>query len=128
VSKEHGASFEEFGRIGGKAVVLDACSTATDGWLYEEGLLRAECRSLRGKPLLGGSKLGGPPTGPGGAKILNALLDLLADVKDIALSDDKLQSLLRDVRGNAIMKSAPNSSVRMAYEVRKVTDKPSEVW
>jgi hypothetical protein len=112
----------------GHAVVLDACSTATDGWLYEGGLLRAECQSLRDKPLLGGSEGGGPPTGPGGAKILNALLDLLADVKDTAMSSDELVSLLRNVRDNAIMKSARNSSVRTAYEIRKVTDKPSEVW
>lgn len=122
------ASFEEFGSIGGRAVVLDACRTATDKWLYDGGLLRAECQSLKDKPLLGGWDLTGPPTGPGGAKILNALLDLLADVEDTAMSDQELLSLLRDVRGNAIMNSAPNSNVRTAYAVRKVTDEPSQVW
>jgi hypothetical protein len=122
------ASFEEFGGIGGSAVVLDACDTATDEWLYDGGLLRAECQSLKGKPLLGGSGLAEAPTGPGGAKILNALLDLLADVEDSAISDERLLSLLRDVRHNAIMKSARNSRVRTAYAVRRVTDKPSEVW
>ena len=121
------ASFEEFGSIGGSAVVLDACKTATDKWLYDGGLLRAECQSLKGKPLLGGS-LTGPPTGPGGAKILNALLDLLADVEDTAMSDEELLSLLRDVRHNAIMESPRNRSVRTAYAVRRVTDKPSELW
>jgi hypothetical protein len=50
-----GSSFEEFGTVGGKAVVLDACDTASERWLYDRGSLRAECRSLKGKPLLGGS-------------------------------------------------------------------------
>jgi hypothetical protein len=48
-------SFEEFGKIGGSAVVLDACSTASDCWLYDQGRLRPECQSLAGKALLGGS-------------------------------------------------------------------------
>jgi len=122
------ASFDEFGSIGGSAVVLDACDTATDGWLYDGGLLRAECQSLKGKPLLGGSGLAGAPTGPGGAKILNALLELLTDVEDTAMSAEELLSLLRDVRDNAIMKSARNSKVRTAYTVRNVTDIPSGVW
>jgi hypothetical protein len=40
----------------GSAAVLDACCTASDDWLYDhDGRLRAECRSLAGKPLLGGS-------------------------------------------------------------------------
>jgi hypothetical protein len=39
-------SFEEFGTIGGSAVVLDACSTASDDWLYDQGRLRPECQSL----------------------------------------------------------------------------------
>jgi hypothetical protein len=50
-----GGSFEEFGTVGGKAVVLDACDTASERWLYDRGSLRGECRSLKSKPLLGGS-------------------------------------------------------------------------
>ena len=45
----------DFGQIGGRAVVLDACDTASDQWLYARGKLRAECRNLVRKPLLGGS-------------------------------------------------------------------------
>jgi hypothetical protein len=122
------ASFEEFGSIGGSAVVLDACDTATDHWLYRGGLLRAECRSLKNKFLLGGSGLAEAPIGPGGARILNALLDLLTDVDGTAMSDEGLRSLLMDVRENAIAKSAPNSKVKTAYAIRKVTEQPSRVW
>jgi len=122
------ASFEDFGSIGGSAVVLDACDTATNNWLYRGGLLRAECQSLKGKLLLGGSGLAEAPIGPGGARILNALLDLLADVDGTAMSDEGLLSLLLDVRKNAIAKSAPNSKVRSAYAIRKVTERPSRVW
>jgi hypothetical protein len=43
------------GSIGGKAVVLDACYTATGWWLYDGRKLRPECLSLKDKPLLGGS-------------------------------------------------------------------------
>lgn len=45
----------DFGQIGGRAVVLDACNTASDQWLYDQGKLRDECRNLVGKALLGGS-------------------------------------------------------------------------
>lgn len=66
--------------------------------------------------------------GPGGARVLNALLDLLADVDGNAVSHEGLLSLLLDVRKNAIAKSAPNSKVRTAYSIRKVTEQPSRVW
>jgi hypothetical protein len=65
------APFEEFGDIGSRAVVLDACSTASDDWLYDGGSLRAECRSLKDKPLLGGSGNSQPNEGHG-KKILGA--------------------------------------------------------
>jgi len=121
------ASFDEFGGIGGRAVVLDACSTASNDWLYDQELLRAECQSLAGKPLLGGSGAEGPRYSYG-AKILGALLDLLTGVDDTAMSDQKLLSLLKDLRARAVMKSAPSSKLRMAYAIRMVTDTPSEVW
>jgi len=120
------ASFEEFGSIGGRAVVLDACKTASDDWLYDGGLLRAECRSLKDKPLLGGSGEAAPNEGHG-AKILGALLDVLADAEDTAMSDRKLLTLLGEVRDRAAMNAAPNSKLRTAYAARIVTDTPSSV-
>jgi hypothetical protein len=67
-----GGSFEEFGTVGGKAVVLDACDTASGRWLYDRGSLRAECRSLKNKPLLGGSG-NARPSEVHGRKILEVL-------------------------------------------------------
>jgi hypothetical protein len=121
------ATFDEFGSIGGRAVVLDACSTASSHWLYDRQLLRAECQSLAGKPLLGGSGVEGPRYRYG-AKILGALLDLLTSVEDTAMSDQELLSLLKNLKARAVMKSAPSSKLRTAYAVRMVTNTPSEVW
>jgi hypothetical protein len=120
------AAFDDFGSIGGRAVVLDACSTASNDWLYDRQLLRVECQSLAGKPLLGGSGAEGPRYRYG-AKILGALLDLLTGVEDTAMSDHELLSLLKDLRARAVMKSAPNSKLKTAYAVRVVTGTPSGV-
>jgi hypothetical protein len=120
------ASFEGFGSIGGKAVVLDACDTASDDWLYERGSLRAECQSLKDKPLLGGSGKASPNEGHG-EKILSALLDVLAEVEDTAMSDQELLILLAEVRDRAARNAAPNSTLRTAYAARIVTDTPSPV-
>lgn len=119
-------SFGEFGNIGGRAVVLDACDTASDRWLYDGGLLRSECQSLKNKPLLGGSGAAQPQFGHG-AKILGALLDVLADVEDTAMSGQDLLSLLADVRERADMNPARNSTLRTAYAARMVTEHPSKV-
>ena len=121
------APFDEFGSIGGRAVVLDACSTASNDWLYDRELLRAECQSLAGKPLLGGSGAEGPRYSYG-AKILGALLDLLTGVEDTAVSDHELLSLLKDLRARADVKSAPTSKLTRAYAIRTVTETPSKVW
>lgn len=113
-----------FGDIGGSAVVLDACNTASDDWLYDHGRLRAECKSLAGKPLLGGSGEKGPLPH---YNILGPLIDELIHVQDTAMSDGELLSLLKEVLTRAVMKS-PRSNLTEAYAVRMVTPTPSEVW
>lgn len=118
------ASFDEFGSIGGQAVVLDACDTASERWLYSGGSLRAECQSLKDKPLLGGSGKAEPNEGHG-EKILGALLDVLAEVEDPAISDQELLTLLAEVRDRAARNAAHNSKLRTAYCARVVTRTPS---
>ena len=118
-------AFDEFGCIGGSAVVLDACHVASDDWLYDHrGRLRPECRSLAGKPLLGGSGKSKPR---GHQNILVDLLDVLAALDDTAMSHDKLLCLLKEVLERAAMKS-PDIGLQKAYAVRTVTSTPSEVW
>jgi len=121
-----GASFQEFGTVGGRAVVLDACSTASDDWLYDGGSLRAECRSLKGKPLLGGSG-DAEPNEVHGEKILGALLDVLAEAGNTAMTDQELLRFLAEVRDRAARNAAHNSKLRAAYAVRMVTETPSPV-
>lgn len=118
------ASFEEFGSIGGRAVILDACSTASDDWLYGDGRLLPECQSLEGKPLLGGAGAKQAPQFGHGAKILGALLDRLAEVEDPSMSPLKLLSLLQDVRDLAASRSTRNGTIRKAYAVRMVGATP----
>jgi hypothetical protein len=118
------APLSAFGKIGGDAVVLDACCTATDGWLYdEEGRLRAECKALAGKPLLGGSG-DAKPQDTHGKWILGELLEALSGMED-AGSDEDLLSLLTAVWDRAATKAgkaAHNSTLRKAYRTRMVTD------
>lgn len=114
-------AFSEFGVIGGRAVVLDACDTASDGWLYDSGgRLRPECQSLLGKPLLGGSGNASKPQKSHGKWILGELVNALSGGQDA----DKLRVLLEDVLDRAAAKaeeSAWNSTLRKAYKVRVVT-------
>lgn len=122
-----GGSFEEFGTVGGNAVVLDACDTASNRWLYDRGSLRAECRSLRDKPLLGGSG-NAKPNEVHGKKILGALLDVLAEVEDTTMTDpQKLLTLLAEVRDRAARNAAHNSKLRTAYSARIMDETPLPV-
>ena len=124
-----GASFQEFGTVGGRAVVLDTCSTASDDWLYDGGSLCAECRSLDGKPLLGGSG-NAKPNEVHGEKILGALLDVLAELAEVgntAMAGQELLRLLAEVRDRAARNEVHNSKLRMAYAARIVTETPSPV-
>lgn len=123
-----GGSFDEFGTVGGEAVVLDACDTASAHWLYDGGSLRSECRSLTGKPLLGGSG-NAQPNEIHGKKILDALLDVLAEVEDttITTAPEDLQTLLARVRDQAARKAAHNSKLKTAYGVRIVGETPMPV-
>lgn len=118
-------AFSEFGVIGGRAVVLDACDTASDGWLYDSsGRLRPECQSLRGKPLLGGSGNTFKPQKSHGKWILGELVNALSGVEDAGMDADKLRVLLEDVLDRAAAKAeekAWNSTLRKAYNVRVVT-------
>jgi len=99
--------------------VLDTCSTASDGWLYDQERLRPECQSLAGKPLLGGSGAAEPQKSHG-ARILGALLDVLADVEESAVSARDLLRLLSEVRDRAAAESARSSTLRTAYAARPV--------
>lgn len=123
--KDAGDSFSEFGIIGGHAVVLDACGTASDDWLYDSGdRLRPECQSLLGKPLLGGSGDKSTPQKSHGKWILGELVNVLSGVEDADMDNDKLLDLLRDVLDRAATKAekaAYNSTLRKAYKVRPVT-------
>jgi hypothetical protein len=122
--KDAGDSFSEFGIIGGHAVVLDACDTASDGWLYDDGRLRTECQSLLGKPLLGGSGHKSKPQKSHGKWILEELVNVLSEVKDQDMDEDKLLDLLEGVLDRAATRAeekAWNSTLRKAYKVRRVT-------
>jgi len=125
--KDVGDSFSEFGIIGGHAVVLDACDTASDGWLYDSGgRLRPECQSLLGKPLLGGSGAESKPQKSHGKWILGELVNVLSGVEDADMEkdQDELQDFLEDVLDRAATKAekaAHNSTLRKAYKVRPVT-------
>jgi hypothetical protein len=112
-----GGSFEEFGTVGGRAVVLDACGTASDRWLYDRGALRAECQSLKGKPLLGGSG-DDEPNELTGEEILGALLDVLAEVEDAAMTDQELLAILEEVQDRAARRAADNRKRRRAGRIR----------
>jgi hypothetical protein len=118
------ASFSEFGIIGGSAVVLDGCSTASDGWLYDDDdRLRPECQSLLGKPLLGGSGDKSTPQKPHGKWILGELVNVLSGLEDTSMDEDKLRGLLEDVLDRAATRAeekAWNSTLRKAYKVRQV--------
>jgi hypothetical protein len=118
-------AFSEFGIIGGRAVVLDACDTASDGWLYDSGdRLRPECQSLLGKPLLGGSGDKSKPQKSHGKWILGELVNVLSGVEDAGMDEDKLRDLLEDVLDRAATKAeekAYNSTLRKAYKVRPVS-------
>jgi hypothetical protein len=119
-----GGSFDEFGTVGGEAVVLDACDTASKRWLYDRGSLRAECRSLKGKPLLGGSG-NAQPNEIHGKKILDALIDVLAEVEDTVMTDpEELPTLLARVRDRAARKAAHSSKLKTAYSIRIVGETP----
>lgn len=124
--KDVGDSFSEFGVIGGRAVVLDACDTASDGWLYDDnGRLRSECQSLANKPLLGGSGVKEPQKSHG-KWILGELVDALSGVEDTNMSPDDLLGLLTGVRERAATKAeaGPGRSIlRDAYKARLVTSK-----
>jgi hypothetical protein len=115
----------ELGAIGGHAVVLDACDTASDGWLYSaDGRLRAECQTLLGKPILGGSGDKSKPQKSHGKWILGELVDALSGLEDADLEECKLLALLEDVLDRAATKAqkdAPNSTLHKAYKVRTVT-------
>jgi hypothetical protein len=106
-------------------VVLDACETASDGWLYDDdGRLRSECQSLLAKPLLGGSEDKSDPREPDGKWILGELVNVLSEVKDTGMDDDKLLGLLDDVLDRAATRAeerAWNSTLRKAYKARQVT-------
>jgi hypothetical protein len=123
--KEAVAPFSKFGIIGGSAVVLDACCTASDDWLYDhDGRLRAECRSLAGKPLLGGSG-NAKPQKSHGKWILGELADVLSGVEDADMSEGDLLALLTEVWDRAATKArkaAHNSTLRKAYRARLVTE------
>jgi hypothetical protein len=123
--KDVGDSFSEFGIIGGHAVVLDACDTASDGWLYDSGdRLRPECQSLLGKPLLGGSGAKSKPQKSHGKWILGELVNVLSGVEDADMDKDKLLDLLKDVLDRAATKAeqaAYNSTLRKAFKVRPVS-------
>jgi hypothetical protein len=121
-----GGSFGEFGTVGGKAVVLDACDTASERWLYDRGSLRSECQALKDKPLLGGSG-NAKPNEVHGKKILDALLDVLAEVEDTAMTAPQLRTLLAEVRDRAARNAAHNSKLRAAYAVRIVDENPTPV-
>jgi hypothetical protein len=118
--KEAWAPFSDFGPIGGEAVVLDACSTASDDWLYDQGRLLPECQSLKCKPLLGGSGDKEPQKGHG-EKILAALVDVLSGIEDTAMTKEKLRALLTEVWRRAIARAVSYSTIRAAYKVRMVT-------
>jgi hypothetical protein len=123
--KEAVAPFSTFGIIGGSAVVLDTCRTASDDWLYDhDGQLRTECRSLAGKPLLGGSG-DAKPQKSHGKWILGELVDVLSGVEDAGMTEDALLALLTEVWDRAATKArkaAPNSTLRKACRARLVTD------
>lgn len=123
--KDAGYSFSEFGIIGGSAVVLDGCSTASDGWLYDDDdRLRPECQSLLGKPLLGGSGDTSTPQKSHGKWILGELVNVLSGLEDTGMDEDKLPGLLKDVLDRAAAgaeERAWNSTLRKAYKVRQVT-------
>lgn len=123
--KNAGYLFSEFGVIGGRAVVLDACDTASDGWLYDDDdRLRPECQSLLGKPLLGGSGDKSTPQKSHGKWILGELVSMLSGVEDADMDEDKLLGLLKDVLARAAARAeekAWNSTLRKAYKVRTVT-------
>lgn len=114
----------EFGAIGGHAVVLDACDTASDGWLYSaDGRLRAECQTLLGKPLLGGSG-DAKQQQSHGKWILGEFVNVLSRVEDMSMDEDKLRDLLEDVLDRAATRAEAgpgNSTLRKAYKVRRVT-------
>ena len=118
-------AFSEFGNIGGRAVVLDACDTASDGWLYDSGnRLRPECQSLLGKPLLGGSGDESKPQKSHGEWILGELVTVLSGVEHPDMDEDDLLALLNGVLDRAATKAeekAYNSTLRKAYKVRAVT-------
>jgi hypothetical protein len=114
------APFGDFGTIGGKAVVLDACDTASDPWLYDRGKLRSQCWSLKNKPLLGGSRIKKPQKSHG-VHILSALVDVLSGIDNTTVTDDELLPLLEMVLDLAVTKAVSYSTLRLAYRVRIVT-------
>jgi hypothetical protein len=124
-----GGSFAEFGAVGGRAVVLDACSTASDRWLYDGGWLRAECQSLKGKPFLGGSG-DSEPNELTAEEILDALFDVLGELEDAALTDYELLAVLEQVQDRAARRAAGDgkrrraSRIRAAYRACIVTETP----
>lgn len=122
--KKAGYSFSEFGVIGGRAVVLDACNTASDDWLYDDDRLRTECHSLLGRPLLGGAGDKSAPQESHGKWILGELVNVLSRVEDMGMDEDKLRALLEDVLDRAATRAEAgpgNSTLRKAYRVRRVT-------
>ena len=63
-----------------------------------------------------------------GETILRALLDVLAEVEDTAMSDQEMLTLLAEVRDRAARNAAHNSKLRTAYRTRFATDDtPSSV-
>lgn len=119
-----GYSFSKFGVIGGRAVVLDACNTASDDWLYDDDRLRTECHSLLGRPLLGGAGEKSAPQESHGRWILGELVNVLSRVEDMGMHEDKLWGLLEDVLDRAATRAEAgpgNSTLRKAYKVRRVT-------
>jgi hypothetical protein len=117
--------FSEFGVIGGRAVVLDACDTASDGWLYDSGdRLRPECQSLLGKPLLGGSGDRSKPQKTHGKWILGELVNVLSGVEDAGMDEDSSGTLWR-MSWTAPLprprKRRTTGTLRKAYKVRPVT-------
>jgi hypothetical protein len=62
-----------------------------------------------------------------GQKILEALLGVLAEVEDTAMTNHKLRTLLAEVRERAARTAAHNSKLRTAYSARIVGETPLPV-